>query len=139
MKAKAKSAVGRFTHAKVANASMAICALVAAADGTIDSSERTKTANAIAKCEELKDFDMKVLKAKFEEYATEMDDPDFGTVNLEKVIRQVKGDEDDCRMVLALGIIIGKADGNFDDKEKAICTRVAKMLGLNPLEFDLPV
>ena len=139
MKDKATAAVGRFTHAKVANASMAICALVAASDGKIDASERAKTANAIAKCEDLKDFDMKDLKAKFDEYCTEMDDPDFGAVNLEKIIRGVKGDEDDCIMVLSLGIIIGKADGNFDDKEKAICSHVAKMLGLNPEDFDLPV
>ena len=39
-----KTKMGQFKNTDFANASVAMCALIAAADGTIDASERQKTA-----------------------------------------------------------------------------------------------
>ena len=48
--------IGQFKNKKFADASMAICALVAAADGNIDTGERKKTAEFIVSNESLKVF-----------------------------------------------------------------------------------
>src|SRR3954466_10710976 len=49
------------------DASMAMCALVAAADGTIDPAERQRVAQLIATNEVLKNFDAVDLQRRFDE------------------------------------------------------------------------
>src|SRR3954464_2320933 len=65
------------------DASMAMCALVAAADGTIDPSERQRVAQLIASNEVLRNFDAADLQRRFDENLNKLTaDFAFGKVSV---------------------------------------------------------
>jgi tellurite resistance protein TerB len=120
------------------DASMAICALIAAADGSIDADERRKVAALIGTNEVLQNFPADQLQAKFSEYCDKLtSDYDFGRVSVIQDIGKVKKKETEARAVIQIGIIIGGADGNFDDDEKKAVRDACHAVGLAPSEFDL--
>lgn len=51
--------------------------------------------------------------------------------------RQVEVEARSARAVIQIGIIIGGADGHFDDHEKAAVRGAAHAVGIDPAEFDL--
>jgi len=133
-----KTKMVQFKNATFANASMAMCALIAAADGTIDTSERRKTAAFIINNDSLKVFDATDLKTKFNHYCDKLQsDYDFGKIEAIQAISKLKKKPDQARAVIQVGIIIGGADGNFDDDEKAAVRESCFAVGINPEEFDL--
>ncbi|MCW2548974.1 MAG: terB [Mycobacterium sp.] len=120
------------------DASMAICALIAAADGSIDVEERRKVAALIGTNEVLQNFPADQLQAKFNEYCDKLtSDYDFGRVAVIQEIGKVKKKENEARAVIQIGIIIGGADGNFDEDEKKAVRDACHAVGLSPSEFDL--
>ncbi len=130
--------VSQFKNADFGNASMAMCALVAAADGTIDASERRKTAAFIMSNEMLKVFPTSELKEKFDFYCDKLSqDFDFGKIEALQTISKMKKKEDQARAVIQIGIIIGGADGNFDPDEKKAVKEACNTVGINPAEFEL--
>ena len=130
--------VSQFKNTDFANACMAMCAMIAAADGSIDISERRKTAALITSNETLKIFSASDLKTKFDFYCDKLtQDFDFGKVEAVQTIAKLKKKEDQARAVIQVGIIIGGADGNFDDDEKRVVKEACHAVGINPAEFDL--
>ena len=130
--------VSKFKSTDFANASMAMCALIAAADGSIDSSERQKTTALILSNEILKIFQASDLKQKFDFYCDKLSqDFDFGKVEAIQAIGKLKTKQDQGRAVIQIGIIIGGADGNFDTDEKKVVKEACRAVGINPEEFDL--
>lgn len=130
--------VAQFKNNDFAEASMAMCALVAAADGEIDSSERQKTASFIMSNETLKIFDSSDLRDKFNFFCDKLtQDFDFGKIECIQTISKVKKNEAQARAVIQLGIIIGGADGDFDPDEKKVVKEACNSVGINPSEFDL--
>ncbi|MQY04349.1 tellurite resistance TerB family protein [Actinomadura macrotermitis] len=120
------------------DASMAMCALVAAADGSVDPSERRRTASLIASNEVLQNFDAGDLQQRFDGYLNKLGaDFDFGKVGLLQEIGKVKKKPAEARAVIQIGIIIGGADGDFDATEKAVVREACFAVGLSPAEFDL--
>ncbi|WP_018653620.1 tellurite resistance TerB family protein [Actinomadura flavalba] len=120
------------------DASMAVCALVAAADGTVDPSERSRTANLIASNEVLQNFPAADLQQRFNAYLDKLTaDFDFGKVGVLQDIGKVKKKPAEARAVIQIGIIIGGADGHFDDTEKSVVREACFAVGLSPEEFDL--
>ncbi|MGW1227771.1 tellurite resistance TerB family protein [Streptomyces sp. NPDC001515] len=120
------------------DASMAMCALVAAADGTIDPSERRRVAQLIMSNEVLQNFDATDLQRRFEANLDRLvADFDFGKVSVLQEIAKAKKKENEARAVIQIGIVIGGADGDFDQKEQAVVREACLMLGLAPHEFDL--
>lgn len=120
------------------NASMAMCALVATADGTIDAKERRRVASLISTNDVLANFPADDLRATFDRYADKLSaDFDFGKVAVFQEIGKVKKKPTEARAVIQIGIIIGGADGNFDDDEKKTVRDACFALGINPAEFDL--
>jgi tellurite resistance protein TerB len=120
------------------DASMAMCALVAAADGSIDAEERRRVAGLITSNDALSNFAADDLRAKFEGYANKLSaDFDFGKVGVIQEIGKVKKKPNEARAVIQIGIIIGGADGNFDDDEKKVVREACFALGIAPAEFDL--
>jgi tellurite resistance protein TerB len=133
---KAKS--GQFKNKEFANASMAMCALIAAADGSIDNAERAKVSGLITSNEALKVFPPAELTQKFDFYASKLQSNfDFGKLEATQTIAKLKTKPDQARAVIQIGIIIGGADGNFDDYEKAAVRDACHTLGIPPAEFDL--
>ncbi|MFI2431619.1 tellurite resistance TerB family protein [Streptomyces sp. NPDC018693] len=120
------------------DASMAMCALVAAADGTIDPSERRRVAQLIATNEVLQNFDADDLRRRFEENLDKLTtDFDFGKVSVLQEVAKAKKKPAEARAVVQIGIVIGGADGDFDKTEQAVVREACYTLDLPPHEFDL--
>ncbi|MFF7145063.1 MULTISPECIES: tellurite resistance TerB family protein [Streptomyces] len=120
------------------DASMAMCALVAAADGTVDPSERRRVAQLIAGNEVLQNFPADDLRRRFEDNLDKLTaDFDFGKVSVLQEIGKAKKKPAEARAVIQIGIVIGGADGDFDKDERAIVREACFALDLPPHEFDL--
>ncbi|MBR8638875.1 TerB family tellurite resistance protein [Streptomyces tuirus] len=120
------------------DASMAMCALVAAADGTVDPSERQRVAQLIATNEVLQNFPADDLRRRFEDNLNKLTtDFDFGKVSVMQEIAKAKKKPAEARAVIQIGIVIGGADGDFDKDEQAVVREACYTLDLPPHEFDL--
>jgi len=129
---------GQFKNKEFANGAMAMCALIAAADGSIDNAERAKVSALITSNEALKVFPQAELTQKFDFYASKLQSNfDFGKLEATQTIAKLKTKPDQARAVIQIGIIIGGADGNFDDYEKAAVRDACHTLSIPPAEFDL--
>jgi len=138
MSAQLKTKTGQFKNKEFANASMALAALVAAADGTIDAQERQKVAGFIRSNDVLSVFPQEELQQKFEFYSSKLQsDFEFGKVEAIATLGKLKSKPDQARAVIQVGIIIGGADGTFDDNEKQVVREACNAVGINPAEFDL--
>ena len=120
------------------DAAMAICALIAAADGSVDAEERRKVAALISSNEVLQNFPADQLQTIFNGYCDKLTaDFDFGKVAVIQDIGKVKKKDSEARAVIQIGIIIGGADGNFDEAEKKAVREACHAVGISPSEFDL--
>ncbi|MDF9816710.1 TerB family tellurite resistance protein [Streptomyces sp. SPB162] len=120
------------------DASMAMCALVAAADGSVDPSERQRVASLIASNEVLRNFPADDLQRRFNDYLAKLTaDFDFGKVSILQEIAKAKKKPTEARAVIQIGIVIGGADGDFDKSEQGVVREACYALGLPPAEFDL--
>ncbi|CAM5264102.1 MULTISPECIES: tellurite resistance TerB family protein [Streptomyces] len=120
------------------DASMAMCALVAAADGSIDPSERQKVAQLIMSNDVLRNFPGDDLQRRFDANCDKLTaDFDFGKVSVLQEVAKAKKKPAEARAVIQIGIIIGGADGDFDKDEQAVVREACYALDLPPHEFDL--
>ncbi|MCW2538961.1 MAG: Tellurite resistance TerB [Frankiales bacterium] len=138
MSAQLKTKSDQFRNKEFANASMAMCALISAADGSIEPTERQKTAALIANNEILSIFDAAELRQKFDWYCDKLNqDFDFGKVEAVATVGKLKSKPEQARAVISIGIIIGGADGDFDQHERKTVRDVCFAVGIPPTEFDL--
>lgn len=138
MSADLKTQTGKFKNKDFAEASMAMCALIAAADGTIDASERAKTAGFITSNDTLSIFPADQLRATFDKYCDKLQsDYDFGKIEAIQAIGKLKRKEDQARAVIQVGIIIGGADGVFDKDEMRAVRDACNAAGIPPSDFDV--
>lgn len=120
------------------DASMAMCALVAAADGSIDPSERQRVASLIMGNDVLQNFPAADLQRRFDDYCQQLTaDFDFGKVGVLQTIGKVAKKPTEARAVIQIGIVIGGADGDFDKSERAVVREACFAVGISPDEFDL--
>jgi tellurite resistance protein TerB len=133
-----KTKVGQFKSKDFAEASMATCALIAAADGSIDASERSKTAAFIASNDALSAFDAGTLRDSFDRYCTKLTtDYDFGKIEALQAIGKLRSKPDQARAVVQVGVLVGGADGDFDAHEVRAVREVCQAVGLDPSEFGV--
>ncbi|WP_462202971.1 tellurite resistance TerB family protein [Frankia sp. CcWB3] len=120
------------------DASMAMCALAAAADGTIDPAERQRVAALIISNDVLSNFPADDLQRRFNDYVGKLQaDFEFGKVSVLQEIAKTKKKPAEARAVIQIGIVIGGADGTFDKTEQAVVREACFAVGINPEEFDL--
>ncbi|MFG3498295.1 tellurite resistance TerB family protein [Streptomyces sp. NPDC047928] len=120
------------------DASMAMCALVAAADGHVDPSERQRVAQLIASNDVLRNFPADDLHRRFEGNLDKLTaDFALGKVSVLQEIAKAKKKPAEARAVIQIGIVIGGADGDFDKDEQAAVREACYTLDLPPHEFDL--
>ncbi len=130
--------ISKFKNNDFANASMAMCALIAAADGSIDADEKQKTSDLILSNETLKIFPASELREKFDFYCDKLShDFNFGKIEAIQAIAKLNQKPDQGRAIIQIGVIIGGADGNFDKDEKKVVKEACHAVGINPQEFDL--
>ncbi|QKV97706.1 tellurite resistance TerB family protein [Streptomyces sp. NA02950] len=120
------------------DASMAMCALVAAADGSIDPSERQRVAQLIATNDVLQNFPPEDLHRRFEENVNKLTaDFALGKVGVMQEIGKAKKKPTEAWAVVQIGIVIGGADGHFDENERAVVKEACFALDIPPAQFDL--
>ncbi|GAA2077926.1 tellurite resistance TerB family protein [Actinomadura alba] len=120
------------------DASMAMCALVAAADGSVDPAERQRVASLITSNEVLRNFPADDLQRRFNDYVTKLTgDFALGKVSLLQEIGKVKSKPVEARAVIQIGIVIGSADGDFDQNEKAVVREACLAVDIPPSDFEL--
>jgi tellurite resistance protein TerB len=128
----------KFKNKTFMEATVAACALVAAADGTISAQEKQKMAGFIRNSDELKVFEMSTVIAFFEKVVGNFDfDADIGKAEALKVIGRLRGNDEQSRVMVRVACAIGASDGTFDEAEKAIVRTICIELGLKPADFDL--
>ena len=111
-------------------------ALVALADGTISPEERSAMANYLRISEELKVFNGQEIVDEFNKAVALFEfDYKLGEVEALKRIAKIKSNEGAARTLVRVCISLANSDNNFDAKEKAAVTQIAKELGLDPSEF----
>ncbi|ROO86325.1 tellurite resistance protein TerB [Actinocorallia herbida] len=120
------------------DASMAMCALVAAADGSVDPAERQRVAALITGNDVLSDFPADDLRRRFEDNCARLAaDFAFGKVTVLQEVGKARKKPAEARAVIQIGIVIGGADGDFDAAERAVVREACFALGLDPAEFDV--
>ncbi|MFB7269173.1 tellurite resistance TerB family protein [Streptomyces sp. NPDC056244] len=120
------------------DASMAMCALVAAADGSVDPAERQRVATLISTNEVLRNFPAEDLQRRFDAALDKLTaDFAFGKVGVLQEVAKAKKKPAEARAVIQIGIVIGGADGDFDKQEQAVVREACYALDLPPHEFDL--
>jgi tellurite resistance protein TerB len=130
--------VAKFRSRGFMEATVAACALVAAADGTISSEEKQKMAGFIRNSDELKHFAMSDVITFFEKVVGSFDfDAGIGKAEALKVIGRLRSNSEQARIMVRVACAIGASDGNFDQSERAVVREICVELGLNPSDFDL--
>ncbi len=138
MTSQLKTKTSQFKNKDFANATMSMCALIAAADGSIDASERSKVAALITSNDVLSIFPASELRERFDYYCDKLSaDYDFGKVEAIQALGKLRKKDDQARAVIQIGIIIGGADGTFDDHERAAVKAACAAVGIPASEFDL--
>ena len=128
----------RFTNKKFLDAVVAGCALVAAADGNIDSSEKQKMVGFIQRSEALKVFKTSDVIDRFNHFAGGFEfDPMIGKQEAINAMIKIKGNQEEARMCVTVCCAIGAADGNFDKNEQQVVRDICNSLALSPTEFGL--
>jgi tellurite resistance protein TerB len=120
------------------DASIAMCALVAAADGTIDPAERRRVAHLIEHDEVLRGFPAEELRRRFEGWLDRLTaDFDLNRAEALREIAKAARRPAEARAVVRIGIAVGGADGYFDAAELVVVREACHLLDLPLHEFDL--
>ncbi|MDT0320836.1 tellurite resistance TerB family protein [Streptomyces millisiae] len=120
------------------DASMAICALVAAADGTVDAAERQRVESLIVSNEVLQNFPADTLRQRFNKHVDQLvSNPQFGRGAVLEEIAKVAKKPMEARAVIQTGMVIAGADGYFAQAELAVLREACGVLNLSPTEFNL--
>jgi tellurite resistance protein TerB len=137
-RAKLATEVGKFRNREFMEACVAGCALVAAADGNIDSSEKQKMMKFIQQSDELKVFETRDVIAVFNKVAESFEfDNEIGKAEALKVIGKLRSKPDAARLMVRVCCAIGSADGDFDDKEKQVVREMCRDLNVPASDFGL--
>lgn len=130
--------VTKYKNRDFMEAVVAGCAIVAAADGTVSSSEKQKMIGYMRNSEELRVFDIEAVIKSFNAFVEKFEfDAEIGRGEALRAISKIKGKTGADRLLVRVCCAIGAADGSFDANEKAAVALICLELGLNPSDFDL--
>ncbi|MFJ8870917.1 tellurite resistance TerB family protein [Streptomyces sp. NPDC102473] len=120
------------------DASMAMCALVAAADGHVDPAERQHVESMILGNDVLQNFPPEQLRQRFNKHVDQLSlNFQQGKADaLQEIVKTAKKPTE-ARAVLQTGIVVAGADGTFSQAEHMILREACTALGLSPAEFQL--
>ncbi|MEU5321197.1 tellurite resistance TerB family protein [Streptomyces sp. NPDC047461] len=120
------------------DASMAMCALVAAADGHVDASEMQQMEQMILSNEVLQNFPPEQLRTRFHKHVEQLtrNFPQGKAEAMQDIAKAAKKPTE-ARAVIQTGIVIAGADGHFSQAEQMVLQEACAALGLNPAEFQL--
>lgn len=128
----------KFKNKEFLNAAMAGSALVTMADGSISSDEKQKMIKFIESHDALSIFTTSDVIKAFGDFVSQLEfDKDIGEAKAYEALGKMKSNAQASRLLIRMIISIASSDGNFDQSEKKVATRIAKELGIDPAEFEL--
>ncbi len=120
------------------DASMAMCALVAAADGRVDPAERQRVEELIVSNEVLQNFPADQLRKRFNEHVDRLTaDFELGKARALEDIAKAAKKPAEARAVVQTGMVVAGADGSFEPAEQYAVRDACSALGLSPAEFGI--
>ncbi|MET9395158.1 TerB family tellurite resistance protein [Streptomyces sp. NPDC006624] len=120
------------------DASMAMCALVAAADGHVDPAERQHVESMILGNDVLQNFPPEQLRQRFNKHVDQlMANAQLGKAEALQEIAKAAKKPTEARAVIQTGIVIAGADGDFSQAEQMVLREACAALGVPPAEFQL--
>lgn len=120
------------------DASMAMCALVAAADGRVEPAERQHMESMILSNDVLQNFPPEQLRQRFNKHVDQLSQNfQQGKADAMQEIAKASKKPTEARAVIQTGIVIAGADGDFSQAEHMIIKEACSTLGLSPAEFQL--
>jgi len=133
-----KTEVAKIRNRSFLEGVVAGCVVVAYADGVVKPEEKQKLMGFLRTSEVLSVFDTNQVIATFEKFAQQFEfDTGIGEANALQAVGKLKSQPSEARLLVRVCCIVGTADGDFDDKEKAAVRRICQELGLPPADFDL--
>ncbi|SOC26533.1 tellurite resistance TerB family protein [Thalassospira xiamenensis] len=128
----------KFANRDFMIANAAAAALVACADGTVSPEEKTAIIRRMETSDELKVFKASEIIDHFNKYVQKItDDNIFGRLQVLEQVGKIAGNEQQCMALIRFVIILGTADGNFDDDEKKAVKDMCVQMKIDPSLFDL--
>ncbi|MGV9551880.1 tellurite resistance TerB family protein [Streptomyces ardesiacus] len=120
------------------DASMALCALVAAADGRVDPSERRRVEELIVSNEVLQNFPADQLRQRFNQHVDRLlANVEQGRAEALQVIGKAAKKPAEARAVVQTGLVVAGADGSFDQSEQQAIREACTALSIPPSEFGV--
>jgi tellurite resistance protein TerB len=130
--------VKKFANKDFMEAVAAGCAMIAYADGSIDSVEKQKMVGFINLNDALKVFKLNDILARFNHYVEMFEfDLSVGKTEAMSAISKLKKNTDAAKILITVCCAIGASDGNFDNNEKTIVKEMCQALGLDSSKFEL--
>jgi tellurite resistance protein TerB len=117
---------------------MAMCALVAAADGHVDPAERQQVESMILSNEVLQNFPPEQLRQGFNKHVDQLT-RNFaqGKAAAMQDIAKAAKKPAEARAVIQTGMVIAGADGDFSPAEQTVIREACTTLQVPPSEFQL--
>ncbi len=112
--------------------------VVAYADGSVSSEEKTKLMEFIRNNDVLSVYDTDIVISTFNKYMAKYEfDRSIGEMECLSIVGKLKSKETEARLLVRVCCAISAADDNFDENEKKAVRSICVELGLNPADFDL--
>jgi len=126
----------RLTNKGALDALVGASVMIAAADGDISSDEKTKLLGFLKNSALTKAYSTDQVIKTFTDHADRFSfDADVGRSEALRIISKQRANVETARAIARLCVMIGKADGEFDQNERNAATQIVNELGLNPSEF----
>ncbi|NED02003.1 tellurite resistance TerB family protein [Streptomyces sp. SID6648] len=120
------------------DASMAMCALVAAADGSVDPAERHHVENLILQNDVLQNFPPEQLRQRFNKHVDQLTfNFQQGKADAMQEIAKAAKKPVEAKAVVQTGFVIAGADGYIAPVEAQVLREACMALGVSPQEFGL--
>nr|WTA00732.1 TerB family tellurite resistance protein [Streptomyces sp. NBC_00857] len=120
------------------DASMAMCALVAAADGHVEPMERQRVEELIVSNEVLQNFPADQLRQRFSKHVDRLvANFQVGKAEALQEIAKAAKKPAEARAVIQTGMVIAGADGYFEPSEQQAIREACNALGVSPAEFGI--
>ncbi|MFD4633520.1 tellurite resistance TerB family protein [Streptomyces sp. NPDC058284] len=120
------------------DASMAMCALVAAADGSVDPAERQHVESLILQNDVLRNFPPEQLQQRFNKHVDQLT-ANFqqGKTQAMQEIAKAAKKQTEAKAVVQTGFVVAGADGYIAPAEEQVLREACAALGVSPQEFGL--
>ncbi|KUF13423.1 MULTISPECIES: tellurite resistance TerB family protein [Streptomyces] len=120
------------------DASMAMCALVAAADGNVDPAERQHVENLILQNDVLQNFPPEQLRQRFNKHVDQLSaNFQHGKAEAMQEIAKASKKQTEAKAVVQTGFVVAGADGYIAPAEEQVLREACQALGVSPQEFGL--